>query len=98
MKINYSSEAQTYASSVNAVNSELEVILNKINEIGRKFDINKEIKDMLTYNVIISNSEIASEVSTIIDSLHSFSSLIRSRANTLDENNNVTTEEGGSDE
>ena len=82
----YQSESANYGLKVSSSTEILDDVFSDLSSIEEEFGIDPDTtQDMLTYNVITSNSEIKSEVEDLTNLLNSYKSLIASRAYILDE-------------
>ena len=91
----YKNQASEYSASVSHVNSDLSVALSELNQVNEILGFsNNEAKgvstgtngcdDILTYNVLVGNEEIKSEIESIQNDLGMYTGLISSKATELD--------------
>ena len=92
----YKNQASQYNGSVSSVKGELEVALSELNRVNETLGFSNSessgiattgpgyCNDILTYNVIVSNEEIKTEIKNIDSDLGMYSSLISKKASELD--------------
>jgi len=81
----YGSEAASYSGSVSKVESELETAKIYLDNVDKELGLDPEnVHDLLSYNVIVGNKEIKSEIDTLVSNLGIYKSLISTKADEID--------------
>ena len=81
----YMEEASRYSSGVETYKTHLEETMNNLKKIDNSLGFNEnDAKDMLTYNVIVSNQEIQSEIESLVSNLDNYTNIITTKAKEID--------------
>jgi hypothetical protein len=93
----YKNQASEYSGMVSGINSELGVALSELGVVNDTLGFNavesagvaagdaSSCKDVLTYNVIVSNEEIKSEITSLQSELGVYTSVLSNKAKEFDE-------------
>ena len=81
----YKSQARDYNNKITGVNEKLNTVLTELNKVDNVLGLDpNNANDALTYNVLISNSEIKKEVDSLVSDLGRYGLLISEKAEILD--------------